>query len=308
MKGKVVSMIDIIHSDNLKLSYTDVKVSGFPFVWKVQIVNPKISVIDQLKISEILSDHLYIVFNYRLTEATIDFDKSILFHDSRDEESKNYELLSSKDKFLLKVKFEKPIYLLDNNKLGSFLSLIKISDLDFVFMEDTKQCFSISDGKLSFDKTINKELENFNLKISGEYKSDFDFLKFQNSKMLLDLDYVVNTVEISDETDVKFERLLKVKKSDFTFDDSFLGIEGTIAFTKTKLPEGEIFVTITNYLELIDSIVPDEFIVSNVYLKRVVERVKNSGFNDEDENAKFKIRFGDDGITIGDINLLELGW
>lgn len=309
MKSKVVSLIKDFESDNIKISYSDIKVSGFPFVWEVKILDPKISLTDQLKTSEFLSKYLSVIFNYKLTEMRINFDKSVSFHDSRDTDTQVYVLSSIGESPLVGLKFEKLIFLLNNSELSNSLKSIKINNLGFVVNREQEQVFAVSDVGLVFDKTVGEKLENINIKIAGEYKSETSFFKFQNANLSLDIDYITNLEIIGEqEANVSFERLVNITEGDFAFDKATLGLKGSIQLSRNKLPEGELAVSITGYPELMDAIIPEDFIVSGQYMKRLISRAVSVEPREEPEgDAKFKIKFGSEGASIGNINLMHLG-
>lgn len=309
MKSKVSSLIKGTGSDNIKISYSDIKVSGFPLVWKVQLLEPKITLTDEHKTNEVLLKHLSIIFNYKLTEAKINFDKSMSFHDSRDADEESYDLSSLGEELIVDFKFEKPIFLLGNSDLSSSLKAIKINNLSFTVNQDQDQVFAVSNASLVFDKTINGKIENININVAGEYRSEKSLFKFQNASISLDMDYVTNLEVISEQdSNATFERSLNIKKWESTFGNATLGIKGSVGFSKNKLPEGEIAIAMTRYPELIDAVVPDEFIVSEMYLKRLVLKIVSLEPREGlDGDAKFKIKLGVDGATVGNVNLLQFG-
>jgi hypothetical protein len=309
MKSKLSSLVKATESDNIKITYSDIKVSGFPFVWKVQLLDPKISLTDEIKTNEFLSKHLSIIFNYKLTEAQVNFDKSISFRDSRDTNTQSYDLVSLGEELLVDLKFEKPIFLLNNSELSGSLKSIKINNSGFSVNLGQAQMFSVSNASLVFDKTVSEKLENINIKASSEYKSENSPFKFQNANISADIDYVTNLEPIGkQEANVSFERSLNITKWESTFDNSSLGFKGNVGFSRNKLPEGEIAIWVTGYPELIDIIVPDEFIVSGMYLKKLIARIVNIVPGEGAEgDAKFKIKLGVDGATVGGVNLLQLG-
>lgn len=46
IKGRLISAITELSSDNVKISYQEIAVSGFPLAWEVEFLSPKVTVVD----------------------------------------------------------------------------------------------------------------------------------------------------------------------------------------------------------------------------------------------------------------------
>ena len=60
IKYRVAALIKNSGSDNIKLSYDDIRVSGFPSRWEIRIIAPKVTFIDSINSRELSSKSLFI--------------------------------------------------------------------------------------------------------------------------------------------------------------------------------------------------------------------------------------------------------
>ena len=82
-KSKIVSFVNNSQTDNIKISYSDASIAGFPFGFQVRFASPKITIIDQAISREIASDYLNCSFSYKLGNAKLDFGKVLYYSSAR---------------------------------------------------------------------------------------------------------------------------------------------------------------------------------------------------------------------------------
>ena len=71
----------------------------------------------------------------------------------------------------------------------------------------------------------------------------------------------------------------------------------------------DIDVSMLRYQDIIDIFIPENFMISGSYIKKIIAKAVLPEINKVATNADkidFKIRFSDDGVYLGQINLLEL--
>lgn len=311
VKGRVIFLIKARESDNIKFAYEDIKASGFPFAWRVKIISPKFTVTDQIKSTDIAFEQMIIAFNYSLTKAVVDFGHKVNLSDLTESKPASYELVSDGSKLLMNINFNKSIYFLGSNLNWRDIRSLAINLPDMAGWQNEKQIFTVSDANLVFDRVQEGALENVNIKIGGDYKGKKDFFKFQSANIEVDLDYMSNNnTQQDNKSGILFERLLKINKGYLAFDKSSISLAGTINFNRDKLPAGDISVAMTRYSDLLNQISPPGFMLAQLPIKKIITRIaKHQAESDssfDNNNLKFKIKFSDEGINVGDIKLLDM--
>lgn len=66
IKNKLLLIAEEASSDNIKFSYQDTNISGFPFNWQVNFISPKLTLIEQKSLRDIVLPVLNVKFNYLL--------------------------------------------------------------------------------------------------------------------------------------------------------------------------------------------------------------------------------------------------
>ena len=79
-----------------------------------------------------------------------------------------------------------------------------------------------------------------------------------------------------------------------------------MALARNDAPKGKISVKLVEYENLVNILVPDDFIFSKSYVKRFIAKAAAIEFSNAITNkVNFDIEFSDKGIVLGNANLLE---
>lgn len=307
-KSKVISFINNSQGDNIKISYSDASVAGFPFSWTVRFAAPKITIIDQVSSREISSEYLNCVFNYKLSNASLEFGKILHYSAYTDEGQVDLEL-HSEDKMKLFAKFSKTLFKLDSSSsLRQVTRNIDFSNSLIVALNKAEdELFNLNDVSCNFQNNRSDEGEYLSLKLAGGYKSSFSGHRVNNANLLLDVNYIVPDKGASGDNSVDFDRKLEIVRAKVNLDETSCDLKGNVSLSRSNLPQGKIAVELIRYDDLVDIIVPDDFLFSKPYMKKIVAKAASIEFsNDISDKVNFDIEFTDKGIAFGRVNLLDL--
>ena len=146
--------------------------------------------------------------------------------------------------------------------------------------------------------------QNFSLKLAGNYKSSFNGRVVNNADCVLDANYI-----ISDNSDSKansFDHKIELIQAKINLDNASCDLKGFVALARNSLPQGKISVELVDYENLVDVLLPEDFIFSKPYTKRFIAKAAAIEFSNEVKNkVNFDIDFSNKGISLGRVNLLE---
>jgi hypothetical protein len=300
VKNKLISAISELESDNIKISYQDTKISGFPFYWQVTFISPKVSVIDQKSIKEISGQALNVRTDYLIQNIGLDLGNMVNYSDiSGVENKREYNLISNKD-MRIDVFFQKPLYFLDFD--SAWKTIYSLTKFDLGTIEVSSQenkLFAFSDIQAISETKQIGSVNSMNFKLTGDYGSEYDESKVKNAHLLLDLSYFINNPLLSSETQVDFERKIELSKFQLKLDDASLDMRGALNLSRSNLPRGDFDVALVKYHDVINKIVPEDFIVSSSYIKQVINKVNAAEAGNNAQNVNFKIFFSNKGISVG---------
>lgn len=301
-KSKFVSIINNSQTDNIRISYNDASVSGFPFGWTVRFASPKIAIIDQVVSREISSEYVNCVFNYNLSNAQLEFGKTLYYAADSGSDSVNYNMQSS-DKIKVSTEFTKPLYKFnDTNSLRQVISKIKFANQSIIAVnKSAEELFSLSGVNLNFENVTVQNVENLSLKLVGDYKAFFSGHNVNNASLFLDINYIVNA------ENADFDRVVDIAKIKMNFDNAACDLSGSVSLSRNTLPKGKVAVELTHYDDLIDILLPDDFIFSKSYVKRIIVKAASIEFSTEiSDKINFDINFSENGVALGKVNLFEM--
>jgi len=309
VKSKLLESLESLESDNIKISYVDAKIGSSPFAWKIIFKEPKITLVNQSSIYEFAAKDAKFYFNYDLSAVRIKFPKDLEYKNISTESSDSYSLVSEKD-ITTNVIFTEPLYsidtdLLEKKHIKSFD--IAISSLKTLF--DNRDIFHIANSQLQFTQNDVKEIDEYRLKIKGDYASDVSHLTIDKAHLFFDTTYTMRDDHFNSESDFDYDHKLNVHKGIFKFDNASLSIDGLLKLAKTSLPKGSMNISMSQYQDVVDLLVPEDFMISKSYIKKIIAKATMSSLNkvaSNDDDLQFEINFSDKGVSIGDLNLLEL--
>lgn len=329
IKDNVVNLIKNSESDNIKISYDNIKISGYPFNWKILITQPKVKLIDHVNSKEFSGKNITLTVDFSVKKATIDLGPYIKKIENYGDKSLDYLVRSDEDIKGI-VKLNKPLYkMAKDDDLKSITKSIQLSNkLLSVFKQDQGQdqeIFNIKNLGFLLRKTNNLEGENIFLLLNVDYDSPENHLNLKNASLDLatSLKFVHDNNEATTLNNFTIERLI------FTCDnDAKIDLKGGMQFFTGRLPEGKLSLELENYHTIIDKLVPNNIIFSKKIIKAIIAKAVTTTSSEslaseppvinpdtvaevnipynKIEKAKFDIEFSDKGINIGSINLLEL--
>lgn len=322
-KNNMTTLINNTESDNIKISYDAIKVSGYPIAWEIRVLEPKVQIIDHVNVREISTKELCFLVDFNFKKATIDLGKTLkhqeIARDKNDKNAKEYSLHSHHN-ISGTIKFDKALYdLSTENSFKEVTEWIIINNKLLSVSSQDKEIFNIENLDFSFNKipSLVKEdnqeevPENCALKLNFAYNSVNDSLNFKKATFDLATNFnLVGTTGKNKNTpqNISIDRLILACD-----ENAKLDLTGKLQFIAKKLPIGQLSLELTNYQNVIDKLIPDSSLLPKKMINLLVERAINSSVSenglDKDvseinsENIKFDIIFSDDGIKIGSVNL-----
>lgn len=345
-KWRVIGFMDNIDSENVKISYKEAIISGFPLAWKIKLLEPKITIVGRSNVQELLMED--VLFNCNLFSARVIINKKIRYIDSDITSDTNY-FIEAANNFIFDLQFNNSIIPL--HKPNQHLETLNIlhSDLPVIaFLHGTKEIFKLDSVKIAFAREniseaemINKndaskeasekrkqvkdnagQMEVYKLKLMGNFTSDSEQIKVKKANALLGIQYIVNEEIFTDtnnnafetrefESD-HFERKIDITGLQLKVDDAFIDIKGSLKLSRRAAPVGKFDVNLIQYHNIVDALIPENFIFSQAMIKKAISKANIQDITKQDSgstnlgNANFKVIFSDQGITIGKFNLLDL--
>ncbi len=305
IKGHLTNSLEEMSSDNIKFSYQDTKISGLPFNWVVHFISPKIDVTGQSETYEIKIKEAIISFDFIPRNMHINFGKSIDCQRTRGELIQHYNFKSDND-ILVDVALNQPIYELESalhwreafDSISTQINSLKAT-------ENQIDTFALADVTIGANKNSAELLDKITILVAGEYSSFANYMKIKHANLLLDFSYMIN----ESNQDIDFEHKIEILKANFKFDDSEIALDGNLKLRSSSLPNGEINISMVNYLNVIEVLVPDNFPIRKNFIQKAVTKVSIMDANkivDDNEKVQFKIRFSDRGISLGQLNLMDV--
>lgn len=309
IKRELIESIERINSDNIKFSYQDTMVSGFPFCWEVKLLKPKITIVDQRSSYEISVEEIKSEFDYALNSTNIDFGKIIKCNEVKGELVQDYKL-SSKQNMIAYMNFKESLFFSGGlSQWREFIDSFRFNLSSVIGTLDNREIFSLSDFHILSAYTHNSLIDRLKIKLQGDYQSSVSYLKINKAYLLVDFSYLINDAVFSEEKKLDFERKIEIDNMQFRFDNAALDLNGFLKLTRSSLPSGELNISMAQYQDIVDVLVPEDFMISKSYIKKVIAKATLPDLNKVDLNGgnlDFKILFSDKGISIGKLNLLEL--
>lgn len=310
MKRKVSGFLEYAQTDNIKLVHSGLSIAGFPLSWKVRISSPKILFIDNHSSMEAELQDITLCFSYGLKETSMDLGQNFILNHVVDEKITKYHAKADNN-LMLYLSTNKRIYEIDDHQ-NAFYEIINNAHLDkfaaYIYEIDEQmqqtEIFSIKDFAFGMQKEITQQLDNILFSLSGYYKSDSRFFDFKSSSIDTKIRYYLDD---SNNEKKEYDRMIDIKKLYMDFDDAFLDSKGSIKLTRSDAPAGQFTIMMKNYDNIINIIIPHDFILSQTYVKKIISKaVLNSGIAAANaEQVKFEIKFSNEGVSIGNFNISE---
>lgn len=313
IKSNIVSTIHNSETDNIKISYSQIKFSGFPSRLQISLVEPKIKFIDHVDFKEISAEKMTFLFDFSFKKANLILGQTIKQQENFGGKLIEYSVQSKEDIAAL-VKFNKPIYRLSSgDNLKSIVKLLQVNNKLLSIIQEDKEIFNISDLTFLINKAKSQDGEDIALQLRLSYAAEENFLNFKTAQ--LDLATLIN-IATDQGKDINYIKNLNIDRLVFSCDDnSQIALIGFLQFFESNLPKGKLSFELTNHHDIIDKLIPNNLLLPKKMIKAIIEKVANSSVSEvvktDDsevanyEKVKFDIEFSDNGIHIGSINLLE---
>lgn len=311
IKSKLLESLNAVADVNVDFSYKDSSIGGFPFNWKISIKEPKIALISQSAAREISTERAEFYFDYDLNSVRLILPKKIDYSFSKAESFYNYSLLSE-DLVSAKIDLIDSLYKVPGDKKWS-RNYIKSIDFKLPFMKtiyENDEIFYIKNSGIQLKQDYAGGIDRYSVKIASDYESDIGYLKVKKAHILVDFDYAIrNNNDFDQKYSEDFDHKFVINKFLFRFDNASLDMDGSLKLARSSLPDGKIKVAMVQYSDVVDFLIPEDFIISRSYIKKVIAKSTMNSLNkiaSNNDDVKFEINLSDSGILIGDLNLLKL--
>lgn len=307
LKSKLIDFINSSGNDNLKISYSDTSIAGFPFSWKIKFASPKITIIDQDVSRELYADNLVCVFGYSLRSASLNFGKILHYTVQGDQAPEEY-LVESPQNMSIDIDFSKAFYKAEvaDSIWKLFRNVSFVNESIIVLSDKSKELLDFGSVNLAISEQLAEDnTKHIQVKLGGNYKALFEGRKVDNAVVALEVNYIIAEGEAV--ASLGFDRKIELIKARFGFNEYYCDFKGGVNLSRTSSPKGRISAELVGYEALADILVPDDFVVSSSYMKKLIAKAAaiETGTTKVDK-INLDIEFSENGINLGQVNLLDL--
>lgn len=304
IKEKVVHLVNGLGSDNIKVSFADVKISGFPGNWAINLMAPKLTFINHIDHKEISFQKLVFIINFSFRKSIVVFDGQIIQKQSSKDGTAEY-VLNSGQPLKVILKFNKPLYAAVNQE--NLFDIVKDMKFDNDIIKINYQnddILTIDNITVGINKTGTVEREVTWVKFAVTYRGSSKVWDFGAANLNFDVIFTNNPYSSFSDNYKTWYNDVEVKGLSFTLDDAKVYVKGAMQFPREQLPQGKFSIVLANYRDIIDKLWPQEFFISKLRIKELVEKVADN-LDYTKQEAAFDIEISGQGIRVGSINLLE---
>ncbi len=308
IKNNVVNLIKTLGSDDVKISYDHIQISGYPAMsWDVHIFDPKITINTDSGSTELFTEKLSLITDASFKKLSVVFSENIKQINALGGKTLEYAL---GDKFKLAVKFNKQLYRLSRkDRLSNLLKNIDLKTDMISVTRDEEELFVISDLSLLSHRKIISGTENISSEIHLSYNSQQEFFDFKTAKLDLLAHYNFNQLKKKD-YDIIIEML------NFASDDASIALNGNVQI-KDRIPNGKLHFSAINYNEIVDKLLPQNSFIPTKLIKLVLRQALLASLKHNVDNpssapttipqdVKFTLSFSKDGIKINSADFNDL--
>jgi hypothetical protein len=169
--------------------------------------------------------------------------------------------------------------------------------------------FQLKNSELNLTKKNIESSQEYRVKLAADYDSAVNHFKINNAHLMLDISYFMRNDIFDENAAADFDHKLDIHRGLFKFDNASIEMNGDLKLARSRLPSGAMNISLLQYQDVVDMLVPEDFIISKSYIKKVIAKAAMPILNKVASNSdsiKFDISFTDRGISIGKLNLLEL--
>jgi hypothetical protein len=298
VKGRIISILSKLESDNVTISYEKVSLSGFPNEWRISLLNPKLTFIDHVNSKQISAPIIDFLIDLSFKKAAIEVGPQIIQDQNFDQESTSYTYQAD-EIIKANIKFTKPLYRLDSKKnLNEIIKQFKLKINEFTINSEQKLLCRLVDLLVNLSKTDGANT----IKIYLNYEGNEEIASFTEAVLKVDM-------AITSLTEPTAQKNIRINELSVTLDGDNNYFDGDLELVRGKLPQGNLMVKLDNYEKLIEQVIPTTFSASKMKLKELIEDsntlVETAGSDRSLDNtltkkAKFKMDFTNEGILIGE--------
>lgn len=295
IKYNTVKLIENSDTDNIKISYDKVAISGFPFAWNIIFHSMKITSIEKDGLNEVLLDNVSV--RYYLYRIKIALGNIISFNDAKDPEyTKNHKILS-KIAHNIDITYDIPIFQLQVNDILKNITSLEFNISPIKYSSAGELKFETTQGYLRVNKSSTQHKEIFKIHAAA------DAIIFNNTnlnlQLFLDTNYIIPlSVGIdSNNLEAEYDYRIVLNKLLIKSNQSMLNLSGALNFKKDMAPIGKLKIIFKNYPSLIDELLPDNFIVSKTEVNNFIDT--NAKYENDEGLSYFNIIFSPQGLETG---------
>lgn len=295
IKYNTVKFIENSDTDNIKISYDKVAISGFPFAWNIIFHSMKITSIEKDGLNEVLLENVSI--RYYLYRIKIALGNIISFNDARNPEYTKNHKISSKIAHNVDINYDIPIFQIQVDDIFKNITSVEFNVAPIKYLSEGQLKFEISGGYLKVNKSVAQNKEIFKIKAAANAVILNN--NSLNLQLLLDTDYIIpsgSEVETSN-LESEYDYRIILNKLLIKSDQSMLNLSGALNFKKDVAPIGKLKIIFKNYLSLIDELLPDNFIISKTEINNFIDT--NAKYENAGDLSYFNIIFSPQGIETG---------
>lgn len=310
IKNRLISMLDNLESDNIKVSYDKISMSGFPGIWKISIKNPRFTLIDSIHLKQISTASIDCLVDFTFKKMTLVISDTVHQDQDIDQVHDRYTWQADQN-ILARIKFNSPLYEVGkNDSVSQIIKSFNLYTNRAVGIFEGKEICAISNIAIEINKLLRADSESSLIKAHARYTGEDAFLGFNEAELTLDL-----TVTYWDR--LKPSRSININEFYLVVDDASASMEGEISLVAGRLPKGEFLVKVDNYEAAVDKIIPASFNVPKTTLKDVIVRAAEVASTEkateatastllvQDKTVHFNVTFSEKGVQIGGVNLTK---
>jgi hypothetical protein len=307
IKTRLTKVLDF-SNNNVELSYKDMSIGGFPFEWKIILEEPRLALVNQFTARELSTKNIELRFNYDLRSAYIVLPEALEYNFNKLNTINNYSLINE-NKVVFKIIFSEFLHKINlDQKLLEHIKSINTDLPKITVISGDKEIFHATESYIKFQQTYNQRFDIYKIKFVGNYKSDINYLNINTASFYIDSDYTIRNNNNFENTE-NFDHKLNINSLLFKLDNAVLDVRGSLNLARTSPPRGKIAVSMVQYQEVVDFLLSEDSFISSAYVKKLIAKSTLDSSNQLDSNnddVKFDINFSDNGILVGNLNLLEL--
>lgn len=295
IKYNTVKFLENSDTDNIKISYDKVAISGFPFAWNIIFHSMKITSIEKDGLNEVLLDNVSV--RYYLYRIKIAGGNIISFNDAKDPGyTKNHEILSN-TAHNIEINYDIPIFQLQVDDILKNITSLEFNIAPVKYSSEGELKFETTQGYLRVNKSQTQHKEIF--KIQAAADAIISNNKNLNLQLLLNTHYIIPlSPEIeSNNLETQYDYRVIINKFLIKSGQSMLNLSGALNFKKEMAPIGKLKIIFKNHSSLIDELLPEHFVISKTQLNNFIET--NSKYENDGESSYFNIIFSPQGIETG---------